>query len=145
MHLLGKGRSARVRRQWNNPGVDVGRHTRINQTQTQSRHRNERVVDAIKPDRRHRPDVRDRISIAHILEWPGVSRLSVAAAQHRLIVQAERETHPRQKQLRSTRTSIERHAALAAGQDLSRVRIEAVDAGIVFSRHREAFPAEPIG
>src|SRR5262249_1507392 len=73
--LLRKSRRAGVRREREDALRNIGGSARINQPLPESGHGDERVVDAVELDRRHRPDVGDRVGIPDILEGPRVSGL----------------------------------------------------------------------
>src|SRR6185369_5263103 len=145
LRLLGERRRSSVCRKRKHALAKIGCGTAVNQTQPESGDGNERVGRAVETDRRHGPDIRDGESVSYVLERSWIGGLSITAAQHCLVVPAKCDSHARQKLSRSGfSTAVEWHAGQPAREDLSSVRIEAVDAGVVFSRDTKQLPAQTI-
>src|SRR5689334_9641517 len=68
--------------------VDIGRAGRVDQSQTKSCYRKKWVVGIIKSGGWHRPDVRNRIRVSHILVRSRIGGLTVTSAQYCLVVPA---------------------------------------------------------
>src|SRR5262249_28019791 len=91
------------------------------------------------------PYVCDREGIPDILERPWVGGLTVASANHRLVIQAESNPETRQQQARTSRgPAVRWHAAQTSSENLPCGRVEPVDAGVIFRQDRNAFPAQPV-
>src|SRR5829696_1115559 len=137
---------AGVCRERKNALAEIRRSARVNQPLSQSGHGNERVGCAVESDGRHGPNVSDWKGIPYILKRPRVGGLAITSAKHGLVVPTKCNPDTWQELTRSGfGAAVERNAAQATREDFARVRVEAVDAGVVFPRNAKKLPAQTIG